>query len=151
LLREAEIVTLHCPLTPETRHLIDARAIASARDGVVIVNTSRGALINTAALIGGLKSRKIGAVALDVYEQEADLFFEDLSGEIISDDLFQRLLTFPNVLVTGHQAFLTKEALDAIAMTTLSSLADAEAGRPLVNRLDARLIAPSADQVGRPK
>lgn len=143
LLRKAEIVTLHCPLTPDTRHLIDAPAIASARDGVVIVNTSRGALIDTAALIEGLKSRKIGAVALDVYEQEADLFFEDLSGEIISDDLFQRLLTFPNVLVTGHQAFLTEEALEAIAMTTLAGLADAEAGRPLVNRLDARVIAPS--------
>lgn len=143
LLQEAEIVTLHCPLTPDTRHLIDTQAIARARDGVVIVNTSRGALIDTAALIEGLKSRKIGAVALDVYEQEADLFFEDLSGEIISDDLFQRLLTFPNVLVTGHQAFLTEEALEAIAMTTLASLADAEAGRSLVNRLDARLIAPS--------
>jgi D-lactate dehydrogenase len=143
LLAEAEIVTLHCPLTPETRHLIDAAAIERARDGLVIVNTSRGALIDTAALIEGLKNRKIGAVALDVYEQEADLFFEDMSSEIVSDDVFQRLLTFPNVLITGHQAFLTEEALEAIARTTLASIADAEAGRPLVNRVDTRLIAGS--------
>jgi D-lactate dehydrogenase len=143
LLAEAEIVTLHCPLTPETRHLIDAAAIERARDGLVIVNTSRGALIDTEALIAGLKRRKIGAVALDVYEQEADLFFEDLSSEIVSDDMFQRLLTFPNVLVTGHQAFLTEEALAAIAQTTLASIADAEAGQPLVNRVDPSLIAGS--------
>ncbi|MES2989159.1 MAG: 2-hydroxyacid dehydrogenase [Pseudomonadota bacterium] len=141
LLAESAIVTLHCPLTPETRHLIDAPAIESARDGLVIVNTSRGALIDTSALIQGLKSRKIGGVALDVYEQEADLFFEDLSNEIIGDDVFQRLLTFPNVLVTGHQAFLTEEALSAIATTTLQSVADAEAGRPLIHRVDAALIA----------
>lgn len=144
LLREVEIVTLHCPLTPETRHLIDAAAIEGARPGLTIVNTSRGALIDTAALIEGLKHRKIGAVALDVYEQEADLFFEDLSNEIISDDQFQRLLTFPNVLVTGHQAFLTEEALSAIAGTTLRSIADAEAGHPLVNRVDPDLVAASA-------
>ncbi|MEP9360536.1 2-hydroxyacid dehydrogenase [Sphingomonas sp. KR3-1] len=142
LLRAAEIVTLHCPLTPDTRHLIDAAAIEAARDGLMIVNTSRGALIDTAALIEGLKARRIGAVALDVYEQEADLFFEDLSNEIVSDDQFQRLLTFPNVLVTGHQAFLTEEALTAIAETTLASVSDAEAGRPLANRVDAALIAP---------
>jgi D-lactate dehydrogenase len=142
LLRDAEIVTLHCPLTPDTRHLIDSAAIEAARDGLMIVNTSRGALIDTAALIEGLKSRKIGAVALDVYEQEADLFFEDLSSEIVSDDQFQRLLTFPNVLVTGHQAFLTEEALTAIAETTLASISAAEAGRLLANRVDAALIAP---------
>lgn len=141
LLREADIVTLHCPLTPDTHHLIDAAAIEAARDGLVIVNTSRGALIDTAALIAGLKSRKIGAVALDVYEQEADLFFEDLSNEIVPDDQFQRLLTFPNVLITGHQAFLTEEALRAIAATTLQSIAAAEAGRLLANRVDAGLIA----------
>ena len=143
LLAEAEIVTLHCPLTPDTRHLIDSTAIAGARDGLIIVNTSRGALIDTRALIEGLKQRKIGAVALDVYEQEADLFFEDLSSEIVSDDLFQRLLTFPNVLVTGHQAFLTEEALAAIAQTTLASITDAEAGRELANRVDNRLVAGS--------
>lgn len=135
LLARSDIVSLHCPLTPDTRHMIDARAIASARPGLIVVNTSRGALIDTTALIEGLKSGKLGGVALDVYEQEADLFFEDLSNEIIQDDVFQRLLTFPNVLVTGHQAFLTEEALTAIAETTLASLADAEAGRPLANRV----------------
>lgn len=141
LLAEAEIVTLHCPLTPETRHLIDAAAIERAREGLLIVNTSRGALIDTAALIDGLKSRKVGGVALDVYEQEADLFFEDLSNEIVGDDVFQRLLTFPNVLITGHQAFLTEEALRAIAETTLASIADAEAGRDLVNRVGIERVA----------
>jgi len=135
LLAEVDIVSLHCPLTPETHHLIDGAAIARARPGLMIVNTSRGALINTAALIQGLKSHKIGGVALDVYEQEADLFFEDLSSEIVQDDLFQRLLTFPNVLVTGHQAFLTEEALAAIAETTLANLAAFAAGAPLENRV----------------
>lgn len=141
LLEQVEIVTLHCPLTPETRHLIDAAAIARAREGLLIVNSSRGALIDTAALIDGLKSRRIGGVALDVYEQEADLFFEDLSNEIVGDDVFQRLLTFPNVLVTGHQAFLTEEALGAIAGTTLASISDAEAGRPLANRVGIDRVA----------
>lgn len=140
LLEAAEVVTLHCPLTPDTRHLIDAATIERARDGLVIVNTSRGALIDTAALIAGLKSRKIGAVALDVYEQEADLFFEDLSHEIVDDDVFQRLLTFPNVLVTGHQAFLTEEALAAIAEMTLASISDAEAGRVLTNRVGVERV-----------
>lgn len=102
LLARAEIITLHCPLTPATHHLIDAAAIASARPRVFIINTSRGALIDTPALIAGLKDHSIGGVALDVYEQEADLFFEDLSNEVIGDDVFQRLLTFPNVIVTGH-------------------------------------------------
>ena len=131
LLAAAEIVTLHCPLTPITRHLIDAAAIATAPPRMMIVNTSRGALIDTKALIDGLKQRKIGGVALDVYEQEGDLFYADLSNEIIDDDVFQRLLTFPNVIVTGHQAFLTEEALTAIAETTLASVADFAAGRPL--------------------
>ncbi|WP_026871467.1 2-hydroxyacid dehydrogenase [Inquilinus limosus] len=135
LLDAVEIVTLHCPLTPQTRRFIDAEAIARARPGLMLVNTSRGALIDTAAVIEGLKSRKLGGVALDVYEQEESLFFEDLSNEIVQDDVLQRLLTFPNVLVTGHQAFLTSEALAAIAETTLASLADAEAGRPLAHRL----------------
>lgn len=143
LLRQADVVTLHCPLTPDTRYLIDAAAIAAARDGLTIVNTSRGALIDTAALIEGLKSRKIGGVALDVYEQEADLFFEDLSNEIVQDDVFQRLLTFPNVLITGHQAFLTEEALSAIAQTTLASLSEIEAGRPPTNAVTAGQVRPS--------
>jgi len=142
LLAASDIVTLHCPLTPDTHHMIDDAAIARARDGLMVVNTSRGALIDTNALIRGLKSRKIGGVALDVYEQEADLFFEDLSSEIIDDDMFQRLLTFPNVLITGHQAFLTEEALSSIAGTTLQSIADAERGLPLANRVDASLVRP---------
>lgn len=141
LLTRAEVITLHCPLTPQTRHLINADAIAGARPGVVLVNTSRGALIDTVALIKGLKSRKIGGVALDVYEQEGDLFFEDLSNEIIQDDVFQRLLTFPNVLITGHQGFLTEDALQAIAATTLRNLSDAEAGLPLANAVTAAQVA----------
>ena len=143
LLARADIVTLHCPLTPETRHIIDKSAIAQLRKGAVIVNTSRGALIDTRALIAGLKSHRIGAVALDVYEQEAELFFEDLSSEIIDDDLFQRLQTFPNVLVTGHQAFLTEEALAAIADTTLQSLADFAEGKPLEFALGEACIVPA--------
>jgi len=135
LLTASEIITLHCPLTPATRQIIDAAAIAAAQPRVMLVNTSRGALIDTQALIDGLKCRKIGGVALDVYEQEADLFYADLSNEIIDDDVFQRLLTFPNVIVTGHQAFLTEEALTAIAETTLASVADFEAGRPLGARV----------------
>lgn len=142
LLRESEIVTLHCPLTPDTYHLIDAAALAAARPGLVVVNTSRGALIDTAALIEALKQRRVGGVALDVYEQEAGVFFDDLSSEIVDDDLLQRLLTFPNVLMTGHQAFLTEEALDAIARTTLQSVSDFAADRPLANR-----IAPAVARV----
>ena len=137
LLAEADLVTLHCPLTPETHHLIDAQTIASMRPGVSTVNTSRGALIDTAALIAGLKSRKVGGVALDVYEEESGLFFKNLSDEIIQADVFQRLLTFPNVIVTGHQAFLTEDALTEIAQQTLENLADAEVGRPLARRVVA--------------
>lgn len=140
LLREVDLISLHCPLTPDTRHLIDGQRLAAARPGVMIVNTSRGALIDTSALIDGLKSGKVGSVALDVYEQEADLFFEDLSNEIVQDDVFQRLLTFPNVLITGHQAFLTEEALSAIAETTLASLAEAEAGAPLTRQVTAQAV-----------
>ena len=144
LLRQSDILTLHCPLTPDTRHLIDRDALEAARPGVLIVNTSRGALIDTQALIEALKSRQVGGVALDVYEQEGDLFFEDLSNVIVQDDVFQRLLTFPNVLITGHQAFLTEEALAAIAETTLSGLSDIEAGREPSNRVTAALVRPSA-------
>jgi len=140
LLAATDIVTLHCPLTPETRHLIDAEMLERARPGLTIVNTSRGALIDTPALIAALKSRKLGGVALDVYEQEGDLFFRDLSGEIMQDDVFARLLTFPNVLVTGHQAFLTEEALDAIAEATLANISAAEAGRPLQNIVTTAML-----------
>ena len=142
LFGQAEVISLHCPLTPETRHLINAETLALCRPGVVIVNTSRGALIDTMALIAGLKSRHVGGVALDVYEQEGDLFFEDLSSEIVDDDVFQRLLTFPNVLVTGHQAFLTEEALTAIAQTTLTGLSELEAGRSPSNLVTTDRLVP---------
>jgi D-lactate dehydrogenase len=122
LLRSSDIITLHCPLTPESHHLIDAASIARMRDGVMIVNTSRGALVDTRAVIDGLKSGHIGSLALDVYEEEADLFFEDLSDRVITDDVFSRLLTFPNVLITAHQAFFTTQALERIASTTLDNI-----------------------------
>lgn len=122
LLGQSDIISLHCPLTPETHHLIDQNAIALMRPGVMLVNTSRGGLVDTKAVIQGLKSQQIGYLALDVYEQESNMFFEDLSGEIIQDDVFERLLTFPNVIITGHQAFFTKEALTNIAETTLSNI-----------------------------
>ena len=131
----SDIVTLHCPLTPQTRHIVNADSIARARRGFMLVNTSRGALVDASAVIEGLKSGQIGYVAVDVYEQEADLFFEDLSSEIIQDDVFQRLLPFPNVLVTGHQAFFTREALGNIADTTLGNVTAFERGEDLVNRI----------------
>ena len=122
LLSQSDIISLHCPLTPDTHHLIDAEAISLMKPGVMLVNTSRGGLVDTTAIITGLKSRKIGYLALDVYEQEEKIFFEDLSGEIIQDDVFERLLTFPNVIITGHQAFFTQEALNNIAETTLGNI-----------------------------
>jgi len=118
----ADILTLHCPLTPATRHMVNADLIARMRPGIMLVNTSRGAVIDTRALIAGLKSGRLGSVGLDVYEEESDLFFEDLSDEVIQDDVFARLLTFPNVLITGHQAFFTREAIRAIAETTLANI-----------------------------
>lgn len=132
LLPRADIVSFHCPLTPETRHLLDAAAVKHLKRGAMIVNTSRGAIIDTRAAIVGLKSGQIGSLGLDVYEEEADLFFEDLSGQVIQDDVFARLLTFPNVVITGHQGFFTHEALAAIAETTLANLsAFARDGAPL--------------------
>jgi D-lactate dehydrogenase len=133
LLREADIVTLHCPLTDETRHLIDARALQTMKDGAMLINTSRGGLVDTPAVVLALKSGKLGELGLDVYEEEAGLFFEDHSDRVIQDDVFARLLTFPNVLVTGHQAFFTREAVAAIARTTLSNVADFERGGPCPN------------------
>lgn len=127
LLSSSDIISLHCPLTPETRHLINAAALERMKRGVMLINTSRGAVIDTRAVIDGLKSGKIGYLGLDVYEEEGDLFFEDLSGQVIQDDVFARLLTFPNVLITGHQAFFTAEALQAIAETTIANLTAFEA------------------------
>jgi len=140
LFGESDIISLHCPLTPDTRHLIDTNAIKKMKPGVVLINTSRGAVIDTKAVIQALKSGKIGYLGLDVYEEEEDLFFEDLSNEVIQDDMFARLLTFPNVLITGHQAFFTHEALEAIADTTLSNIKDFEEGRECVNQITADRI-----------
>jgi len=122
LLTQADIVALQCPLTPATHHLIDDAAIANMKPGAMLINTSRGGVIDTAAVIRGLKRGQIGSLGLDVYEEEANLFFEDLSNRIIPDDVFARLLTFPNVLITGHQGFFTEEALAAIAGTTVANL-----------------------------
>ncbi|EDY19218.1 D-isomer specific 2-hydroxyacid dehydrogenase NAD-binding [Chthoniobacter flavus Ellin428] len=126
LFRTAHIISLHCPLTPENHHLISSDALSKMRDGVMIINTSRGALIDTLAVIEALKSGRVGYLGLDVYEEEGDLFFEDLSDQIIADDIFTRLLTFPNVLITGHQAFFTRNALDNIAATTIANLTEFE-------------------------
>jgi len=132
---DSDIISLHCPLTPATRHLIGARAIAHMRRGVMLINTSRGAVIDTQALIKGLKQGHVGFVGLDVYEEEAGVFFEDLSNEVIPDDLLARLLTFPNVLITGHQGFLTHEALKAIAETTIRNLTELESRGTCANCL----------------
>ena len=130
LFRESDIISLHCPLTDETAHIIDSDSIAMMKKGVTIINTSRGALINTEDLITGIKEKKIGAACLDVYEEEGDLFYEDFSGHIVQDDKLVRLIAMPNVIVTSHQAFLTQEALDNIASTTVENLRKFEAGIP---------------------
>lgn len=135
LLAESDIITLHCPLTPGNKHMMDASALSKMRDGVMLVNTSRGALIDTIAVIEALKSGKIGYLGLDVYEEEEQIFFEDRSGLIISDDVFSRLLTFPNVIVTGHQAFFTREALENIAATTIDNITRFEHGKPPTNQV----------------
>ena len=122
LLSRSDIVSLHCPLTDETRHMINCETIKLMKKGVVIINTSRGALIDAECLLDGIKSRQIGAACLDVYEEETDFFFEDLSGHIISDDILARLISMPNVIVTSHQAFLTEEALSNIAETTVKNI-----------------------------
>lgn len=131
LLASSDIISLHCPLTPQTRHLIDAAALAAAKPGAMLINTSRGAVIDTRAVIDALKSGALGSLGIDVYEEEANLFFRDLSAEVIHDDVFARLLTFPNVLVTGHQGFFTADALQAIADTTMANLDSfQDEGRP---------------------
>ncbi|MBO6157820.1 MAG: 2-hydroxyacid dehydrogenase [Firmicutes bacterium] len=122
LFERSDIISLHCPLTDETRHMIGEASIEKMKKGVVIVNTSRGGLIDTAALLEGIKSRKVGAACLDVYEEEADVFFEDRSGHIMNDELLARLISMPNVIVTSHQAFLTEEALNNIAETTVHNI-----------------------------
>ena len=131
----ADIITLHTPLTPDTRHMVDAKAIARMKRGVMIINTGRGALVDTPALIVALKEGHIGHLGLDVYEEEEQLFFQDLSSHVIQDDVFARLLTFPNVLVTAHQAFFTREALQGISTTTLDNISAFEQGRRSGNEL----------------
>lgn len=135
LLRQARIISLHCPLTDHTRHLINAQSLAGLQPGAMLINTGRGALVDTPALIDALKSGQLGYLGLDVYEEEAQLFFEDRSDLPLQDDVLARLLTFPNVIVTAHQAFLTHEALAAIAATTLDNIIRWTAGDPqnLVN------------------
>jgi len=129
LLAQSDIVALHLPLTPATRHLVDEAAVARMKEGAMLINTSRGGLVDTRAVIEGLKSGRIGALGLDVYEEEEELFFEDLSDTVIHDDVFARLLTFPNVLITGHQGFFTREALQNIAEVTLANATAFETGR----------------------
>ncbi|MER2509093.1 2-hydroxyacid dehydrogenase [Amaricoccus sp.] len=132
LFAEADVITLHCPLTSGTRHMVDADTLARMKPGVMLINTSRGALVDTAAVIEGLKSGHVGALGLDVYEEEQDLFFRDLSNTTIQDDVFARLLTFNNVVITGHQGFFTADALTEIAETTIANLASFLGdGRPL--------------------
>lgn len=135
MLSRSDIVSLHCPLMPETHHLIDNEAVARMKRGVMLINTSRGGLIDTKAVIEGLKSGKIGYMGLDVYEEEEGLFFEDKTFEMRLDDAFARLTTFPNVLITGHQAYFTREALTRIAETTLANLAEFGKGDELTNRV----------------
>lgn len=122
LFTRSDVISLHCPLTPENKHLINKQSIAKMKTGVVILNTSRGMLIDTQALINGIKDKKVGAACLDVYEEESEFFFEDFSGHIVRDDTLTRLIAMPNVIVTSHQAFLTKEALENIAETTVNNI-----------------------------
>lgn len=135
LLSNSDIISLHCPLTDETYHIIDEDALSKCKKGVVILNTSRGALVDATALLEGIKSRKVGGACLDVYEEESDLFFEDNSGHIMEDDILARLISMPNVIVTSHQAFLTEEALDKIAETTVQNLIDIAENGQCANEL----------------
>jgi len=146
LLSVSDVVSLHCPLTPQSRHLIGREALELMKPGAVLLNTSRGAVIDTRAAIEALKAGRLGGLGVDVYEEEGDLFFRDLSDDVIQDDVFVRLLTFPNVLVTGHQGFFTREAVTAIAQTTIGSISAFERGGidgiDLANRVTMRMLAP---------
>lgn len=128
LWRESDVIALHCPLTPQTRHLVNAGAFAAMKPGAMLINTSRGAVVDARAAIDALKSGRLGALGIDVYEEEDNLFFRDLSSEVIQDDTFVRLMTFPNVLITAHQGFFTREAVDGIAQTTLGNISAFEQG-----------------------
>lgn len=135
LYSESDVISLHVPLTPATHHMVDARAIATMKHGVMLINTSRGGLVDSRALVEGLKSGKVGSAGLDVYEEEEGVFFRDLSDQVIQDDVLARLLLFPNVVITAHQGFLTHEALANIAATTLDNITAFEHGRALENRV----------------
>ncbi len=135
LWEQSDVISIHCPLTPETHHMVNADALEKMKDTAILINTSRGALVDTAALIEAVKNRKIGGVGLDVYEEEDDYFFEDRSNEILDDEALVRLMSFPNVLVTSHQAFFTQEAMQAIARTTLDNLQRFERGEFLLNEI----------------
>lgn len=135
LLAESDLISLHCPLTEETRHMINAESISKMKDGVILVNTSRGGLICTEDLIEGIRDHKFFAVGLDVYEEETDFVYEDMSEKILQTSLIQRLLSFPNVTMTSHQGFFTEEALDSIARTTLENATAFMEGRELVNEV----------------
>lgn len=137
LMRQSDVISLHCPLTDATRHIVDASTLASVKPGALLVNTSRGGLVDTEAAIEALKTARLGGLAIDVYEQEASLFFQDLSSTIITDDVIQRLVSFPNVIVTGHQAFFTQEAIGQIMQTTIASISAFERGETLVNSIPA--------------
>lgn len=142
LFAASDIISLHCPLTPESYHLINAESLDYLKPGAMLINTSRGGLIDTQAVTNALKSGKLSYLGLDVYEQEESLFFEDLSNTVVQDDVFQRLLTFPNVLITGHQAFFTRNALKNIAETTLANITDFEQGRSSSNEVkQERVVA----------
>ena len=141
LLAASDIISLHCPLTPATRHLIDGAAVRRLKRGAMLINTSRGAVVDTLALIEGLKTGAIGSLGLDVYEEEADLFFENLSDQVLHDDVFARLLTFPNVLITAHQAFFTAEALATIAQTTLANVSAFEATGKALHEISTERLA----------
>lgn len=145
LYTESHILSLHVPLTPTTRHMIDAAALARMKRGVMLINTSRGALVDSRALIAALKTGHVGAAGLDVYEEEEGIFFEDLSNQVLQDDVLARLITFPNVVVTSHQGFFTREALAAIAETTLASVTAFARGQPLVNQVGLEVVRRRTD------
>ncbi len=140
LFRQSDVISLHCPLQPETYHIVSEESLALMKRGVMLVNTSRGPLLDTIAAVRALKSGKLGALGLDVYEEEGDLFFEDLSDRVIQDDVFSRMLTFPNVIITGHQAFFTQRALEAIAQDTLANITAFERGEPPPGRITAEMV-----------
>ena len=135
IFKQSDIVSLHCPLTSTTQHVVNSKRLEFAKKGMMLINTGRGALVDTRAVIDSLKSGKLGYLGLDVYEEEADLFFDDLSNKVITDDVFSRLLTFPNVLITGHQAFFTNEAVNNIIHTTLKNIEAYKNSKELVNEV----------------